>query len=280
MSILRITAVLVGVALIAACLILPGMADRAFYAPLPKASPPPQDDTCRATTARIPNGDAVLSSLILEPPSGKPKSTVVFAHGNGGNLQGNQPFFGFLPRYGFRVLCFDYQGYGDSSGSAPTRFTTHSDVLAAIDYARGKWGKVWLMGHSLGAALVIGAAPERKESLRGVLSLAPFSSYRAMARLVMGHVPLVEAFVWPIGFFVRSYKDPIDMAPGISPLPLLIIHGEKDELIPPSMGQEIFEKAGEPKQILIVPGMTHGGTLDNAPKALEAAIAFLSQEET
>lgn len=280
MRILRIAGVLVGIALIAACLILPGVADRAFYGPLPKASPPPEDPTYRATSARIPNGEALLSSWILEPLSGQPKTTVVFAHGNGGNLQMNLPFIGFLPKYGFRVVMFDYQGFGDSTGTPPTRFTTHSDILAAIDFAQQKWGRVWLAGHSLGAALVIGAAPERKDSLRGVLAMAPFSSYREIARRVMGHIPLVRAMVWPIGFFVRSYKDPIDMAAGIAPLPLLIIHGEKDGLIPPSMSQEIIEKAGDPKQLLIVPGMAHDVFLESNPQALGEAIAFLSKKET
>jgi uncharacterized protein len=278
---MRVAAALAVVALVAACIFLPGVADRAFYAPLPQGSGLPGDPTFRTTTARIPNGDAVLSSWVLEPLSGKPKATVVFAHGNGGNMQMNQPFIGFLPKYGFRVVCFDYQGFGDSTGSPPTRFTTHSDVLAAIDFAYGKWGKVWLMGHSLGAALVISTAPERKDSIRGVLAMAPFSSYRAMGRLVMGHIPLVRSLVWPIGFFVRRYKDPIDMAAGIAPVPLFIIHGEKDELIPPSMAEEIYNHAGDPKQMLIVPKMTHGSSLDNTdPKVLQEAIAFLSQKES
>ncbi len=277
---MRIAAVLGVVALLAACIFLPGVADRVFYAPLPQGSVPPDDPTFRTTTARIPNGEAVLSAWILEPLSSKPMTTVVFAHGNGGNMQINLPFIGFLPQYGFRVVCFDYQGYGDSIGSHPTRYTTHSDVLAAIDFASGKWGRVWLVGHSLGAALSISAAPERKESLRGVLAVAPFSSYRAMGRLVMKEIPLVRSLVWPIGFFIRRYKDPIDMAPGIAPLPLFIIHGEKDELIPPSMAQDLYNHAGDPKQLLIVPKMTHGTLLqDTDPKVLRAAIAFLSQRE-
>jgi len=276
---MRVAAVLGVVALVAACLYLPGVADRAFYAPLPQASALPDDPTFRTTLARIPNGGAVLSSWVLEPLSAKPKATVVFAHGNGGNMQMNLTFAGFLPKYGFRVVMFDYQGFGDST--PPTRFTTHSDVLAAIDYAHGKWGKVWLMGHSLGAALSISAAPERKDCLRGVLAVAPFSSYRAMARLIMVKIPMVQSLVWPIGFFVRSYKDPVDMSPGIAPLPLFIIHGEKDELIPPSMSQEIYNNAGDPKQLLIVPNMTHGSSLDNTdPKVLQEAIAFLSRKET
>lgn len=278
---MRVAAALAVVALVAACIFLPGVADRAFYAPLPQGSALPGDPTFRTTTARIPSGDALLSSWVLEPLSGKPKATVVFAHGNGGNMQMNLPFIGFLPKYGFRVVMFDYQGFGDSTGSPPTRFTTHSDVLAAIDYAHEKWGKVWLAGHSLGAALVISTAPERKDSLRGVLAMAPFSSYRAMGRLVMGHIPLVRSLVWPIGFFIRSYKDPLDMAKRIAPVPLLIIHGGKDELIPPSMSQEIFDKAGDPKQLLIVPNMTHGSTLESTdPKVLQEAIAFLSWKES
>ncbi len=245
-------------------LFLYGYANRAFYVPSHQKPIPPSDPTLKIEPVRIPNGGSELSAWIFEPVDATPELTVVFCHGNAGNLENHTGFVTFLPHQGFRVLLFDYQGYGESTGGPPTRTSTYSDVLAAIDYASARWGKPWLMGHSLGASLAIVAAAERKDFLQGVVAMAPFSAYRAAARAVIGGNLVTYTLFWPFGFFVKRGLDPIDSVGKISPLPLLLVHGKDDELIPPRMSQDLFEKAGNPKQLLLVPGMSHNETLESA----------------
>jgi uncharacterized protein len=239
-----------------------GYANRAFYVPSRGVPTPPLDPTLSIEEVRIPSGGGELSAWVFEPVDATPEQTVVFCHGNAGNLENHADFVTFLPRHGFRVLLFDYRGYGQSTGNSPTRESTFSDVLAAIDFTSARWGKPWLMGHSLGASLAITAAAERKDSLQGLVAMAPFTSYRAAARAVLGGNPVTYTLFWPLGFFVKRSYDPIDSIGKISPLPLLLVHGEEDEIIPPRMSQELFEKAGEPKQLLLVPGMSHNESIE------------------
>lgn len=260
-------------------LFLYGYANRAFYVPSHNRPTPPIDPTLKVEEVRITSGSGEMLAWVLEPADATPELTVVFCHGNAGNLENHVGFVTFLPRNGFRVLLFDYRGYGDSTGGGPSRNSTYQDVLAAIDYASSRWGKPWLMGHSLGASLAICAAAERKESLLGVIPMAAFTSYRGAARAVLGGNPVTYTLFWPFGFFVKKSLDPIDSVAQITPLPLLLIHGEEDELIPPRMSQELFEKAGNPKQLFLVPGMSHNETIESGgEEAVAKIIGFMRQQ--
>lgn len=257
-------------------LFLYGYANRAFYVPSRGHPTPPLDPALSIETIRIPSGDGELSAWVFEPVDATPENTVMFCHGNAGNLENHADFVTFLPHHGFRVLLFDYQGYGESTGSFPSRHSTYTDVLAAVDYTSGRWGRPWLMGHSLGASLAIVAGAERKDSIQGIVAMAPFTSYRAAARAVLGGNPVTYTLFWPLGFFVKRNLDPIDAVGEVSPLPLLLVHGEDDEIIPPKMSQELFEAAREPKQLLLVPGMSHNETLDmSGPLPQKQVIEFM-----
>src|SRR5262245_44913316 len=198
-----------------------------FYWPKPGKPQPPTNETYSVISVTIPNQDAKLAAWILEPKSWNGKATVVYCHGNGGNMEHHVAFVDFLPSCGFRVLMFDYEGYGESSPNEPTRASTASDVNAAVDFATERWGKPWLMGQSLGAALAIATAGERPNDVLGVIAVAPFTSYRAVARAVLRRNLLTRALVLPSYVIVRGGQDPIDVVSNIAPCPLLLVHGEK-----------------------------------------------------
>jgi hypothetical protein len=208
----------------------------------------------------VPNGEASLAAWILTPGDGEAYETVVFCHGNSGNMEDHVEFVDFLPRHGYRVVMFDYQGYGESSPNEPSRESTASDVSAAIDYSTARWGKPWLMGHSLGAALAIDAGGRRPSDVRGVIAVAPFTSYRAMARKVLRDSPWTRALALPSAVVVLPGHDPVDHVADIAPTPLLLVHGDQDQLIPMRMSQELFDRAREPKELFVVPGAGHNST--------------------
>jgi hypothetical protein len=253
-------------------------ADRAFYVPNTEKPYVPFGMEFQLEEVTIPNGAASLAAWILDPATGGTKGTVVFCHGNAGNLENHFSFVDFLPLSGYRVLLFDYQGYGESTPNRPTRSSTLSDAHAALVYASQRWGKSWLMGHSLGASVAIVAAAERKEAILGLVASAPFTSYRAEARAALGGGTPFGLITWPLGFFVSRGQDPIDSVAAISPTPILFIHGENDEIIPAYMSLELYEKAGEPKERVVIPGAYHNeGWRELGPGYVEKVIGFLER---
>ncbi len=256
-------------------------AQSSFYWPKQGEPRPPRSDSYTVTRGEIPNSDATLAGWVLEPKSGDPAGTVVYCHGNGGNMEHHVGFVEFLPRHGFRVMMFDYQGYGESTPNEPTRESTASDVNAAIDFATGRWGKPWLMGQSLGASLAIAVAGERPRDVKGVVAVAPFTSYRRVARAVLRKSLLTRPLVLPSYVIVRGGHDPIDVVANLAPTPLLLVHGEKDELIPPRMSQDLFEKAGQPKDLLLVAGASHNsGWQEMGPEFVARVVGFLNAKPT
>lgn len=251
-------------------------ADRAFYMPSQRKPIPPRIDGASIEESRIPIGVDHLSTWVIEPVSGEVKGTVLYSHGNAGNIENHLGFIDFLPHRGWRLILYDYRGYGDSTGGPPTRQKTIEDVHAALDWTLGRFGATWLVGQSLGASLSIWVGGERSADIEGVIAVAPFTSHRAIAREALGSTLLLYPLKWPLSLFVSSGGDPIDRVADISPKPLLLVHGEADDLIPPRMSEELFAAAREPKRIRTIPRMGHNdGWRDSNPSFVSTILEFL-----
>jgi len=178
--------------------------------------------------------------------------TVVYAHGNGGNLSYCEWVGESLAARGFDVLLFDYRGYGRSEGEAAGEGGLYADAEAAYDFVtrdRGvPAGRVVLYGQSLGTAAV-GDVAARRECGALVLE-SGLSSAADMAAVVMPWLPR----------FVRGLtKNKLDTASKLPNVrcPVLVVHGDRDELIPASQGRRLFEAASEPKRLIIIQGAGH-----------------------
>lgn len=187
---------------------------------------------------------------------GKAKATVVFSHGNTGSIGHHLGFCLWLVDAGYNVLTFDYRGFGKSAGRVDRRGTV-DDVRAAFDYVAkrvdGDAARLVSIGHSLGGATSLVALAEAPvKGLRAVVTDAAFFSYRAMARQLGGEVG---------GSLVSDEWAPRDSVAKIAPLPLLIIHGTRDELVPVAQGRQLFEAARQPKTMFEVAGGRHGDSL-------------------
>lgn len=251
-------------------------ADRAFYMPSQRKPIPPTIEGVSLAEERIPIGADHLMAWVLEPASGEAKGTVLYSHGNAGNIENHLGFIDFLPHMGWRLILYDYRGYGASTGGPPSRDKTIEDVHAALDWTLGRFGPAWLVGQSLGASLSIWVGGERSADIEGVIAVAPFTSHRAIAREALGSTLLLYPLKWPLGFFVSRGGDPIDRVADISPKPLLLVHGEADDLIPPWMSEELFGAAREPKRIRMIPRMGHNdGWRDSNPSFVSTILEFL-----
>ena len=209
---------------------------------------------------RYPSLDGkTIVALYFKTPSETPLGTVVHFHGNYANVSNHFPQSYFFTRHGFDVVVFDYQGYGGSEGK-PTPRRTVEDGIASIrwayDHRRNPSGGVVVFGQSLGAA--VAAVAVAKEPLaRAVVLESPFATYRSMARAVLGRTMIL----WPLypffPLFLGSTYDPARWIGKISPRPVLIVHGDADRIVPVRMSRVLFERAKEPKKLLIIPGADH-----------------------
>ena len=178
--------------------------------------------------------------------------TVLLCHGNGGNLSHRLDRVLLLQsRLAADTLVFDYRGYGRSEGS-PDEAGTYRDARAAYRWLRERGkapSRIVLMGESLGSAVALQLALE--VDARALVLEAPFTSIPDMARAAYPFLPL-----WP---FVRTRYDSLGKIARLR-MPLLVLHGEEDEVVPFAQGRRLFEAAPEPKRFFAIPGARHNDT--------------------
>lgn len=184
------------------------------------------------------------------------RGTVVFSHGNAGSMGHHLGFALWLTRAGYEVLMFDYRGYGRSKGYVHRKGMIE-DVRAALIYASKNGSRpgqpLISYGHSLGGAKSLAAIAEGKiDNLRAVVIDSTFASYQEMARLIGGRL---------VGSMVNDEFAPIDAVAAISPIPLLVIHGKRDPVVPFAQGFRLFQAAGQPKALFEVAEGNHGNCL-------------------
>lgn len=183
---------------------------------------------------------------------GTAKATIVHFHGNAENITTHVRYVDWLPAQGYNVLVFDYRGYGESAGS-PDREGVYQDAMAAVRYAESRpdvdRNRVVLLGQSLGAAQALtvagsGAFPE----LKAVVAESGFSSYRHVASEKALAIPYVGWLLWPFTpLLISGGHSPVDVVGHIAPIPLLIIHGRQDPVVPYDNADRLYAAAGTPK---------------------------------
>jgi fermentation-respiration switch protein FrsA (DUF1100 family) len=210
--------------------------------------------------------DGVRIHAWLLPLAGA-RRVVLVCHGNAGNISHRlDRALGMQRRLGLSVLLFDYRGYGRSEGS-PDEEGTYRDARAAYRYATEVKGvppgAIVLFGESLGAAVAAQLALERPA---GALILeSAFTSIPDMARAAYPFLP-------PVGPLIRTRYDTLAKVPRLA-LPLLVLHGERDDIVPPAQGRRVFEAAGGPKRFVTIPGAGHNDTYVAGGEAYWRALA-------
>lgn len=197
-----------------------------------------------------------LHGWFIPARSDKSKATVVFSHGNAGSIGHHLGFVTWLAEAGYHVLMFDYRGFG-KSGGAPDRRGMINDVKAAFAYAASRRDvdsrRLVSYGHSLGGAKSVTALGETPvKGLRAIVIDGAFASYQTMARVIGGQLG---------ASLVTDELAPKDFVGKLSPVPLLVVHGTRDEVVPVSQGRQLFEAARQPKTLFEVKTGRHGDAL-------------------
>lgn len=199
---------------------------------------------------------------------GKAKATVLFLHGNAENISTHFRNVAWMPEEGFNVLVLDYRGYGASEGT-PSLAGMQLDIDAAmrslLAHKDVDPNRIVVIGQSLGGALAIHyiAHSAYRANIRAVVIDSAFSDYRRIAREKFAGALLTWPFQWLPWITVDNDYSPLDSVAALSPLPLLLIHGDQDVVIPHHHSQRLFERAGEPKELWITPGAGHTQSLSN-----------------
>jgi uncharacterized protein len=198
----------------------------------------------------------------LLPATPPRRGSVLFLHGNAQNISTHIASVAWLPAEGFDVLLLDYRGYGRSGGS-PSLSGLHLDFEAALNalFARPetKAGPIIVFGQSLGGALAITALADspRRKQVRALIVEGAFTSYRALAREKLADFWLTWPLQAPLGLAIDDRYRPIDAIGELTPMPVLIVHGEEDRVVPSDHAIALYEAARPPKTLWLVPGAGH-----------------------
>ena len=195
---------------------------------------------------------------------------ILFSHGNSGNLTIRHHLTKLMLRSGYSVFVYDYQGFGRSSGK-PTIHGICSDGEAAYDYLVNERGvnpsKIVLYGESLGCSVASYLSTVRP--CQGLILQSGFSS---LTRIACKHFPLLHAY--PPSLYPKPALDNLKIVKNAK-VPLLIIHGDLDRVIPVQHAVDMFEAAPGKKHFVRLPGTAHGDIWSTAEQEyLEALSAF------
>lgn len=216
-----------------------------------------------------------LTAWYIPPRNGV---VVICAHGMGGNRTQFLEEAAFLYGKKYGVLLLDLRNHGESEGDVTTLGLYETrDIAAAVEYIRQREGAdaaVAAFGHSMGAATVLMAAAQLPE-IDAVIAVSPFTSVEDNisegVRTLTGldprfFAPLVLFFGQRLAGVDISAVRPVDVIGSISPRPVLLIHGAKDETLPVRNSYELYEAARDPKELVVYEGVGHGGFVFQEPK--------------
>jgi hypothetical protein len=231
-------------------------------------------DTTRTPPARagLPQAEEVvltasdgekLIAWYVAPRGDKP--VVLYFHGNGGALNLRVHRFAWLIAEGYGLLALSYRGYGGSTGR-PSEDGMIRDARAAYDYAvaRTPGKRIVPFGESLGTGVALALAAERE--VGGLILDAPFPSAADVGAAAYPFAPVR----WMIKDTFRSDKRIAKVS-----APVLVLHGERDRVVPIRFGEQVFALAHEPKRMVRFPAGNHVDLDDHG--AIDAVKAFLAE---
>jgi alpha-beta hydrolase superfamily lysophospholipase len=193
-------------------------------------------------------------------PADNVRGTVLFCHGNAGNISHRMETIRVLNRLELSIFIFDYRGYGRSEGKVAEQ-GTYRDVEAAWSYLVEERGipasEVILFGRSLGGSIAAWAAQNR--DAKGLIVESAFTS-----------IPDIGSHLYPflpVRLLARFRYATIDYVVNVH-CPVLVVHSIDDEMIPFEHGQRIFDAAREPKRMLELRG-SHNETVFESGRQYE-----------
>ena len=239
----------------------------------------PSRDPVPSATTLLPGGRDVdldtedgkrLGAWYLPAATGQRGPAVLVFNGNGGDRSGRALLAVGLSRLGLSVLLFDYRGYGGNPGT-PSEKGLAADARAAQAWLAAQPevdpNSIVYFGESLGAAVAIGLSMDRPPA--ALVLRSPFTS---LAEVAKTHYPWL-----PVGRLLIDRYPSIDRIGSLS-VPVMVIAGDRDDIVPESLSKKLYDAARDPKRYLLVPGTGHNDPeLVDGDRMLEEVGRFLSE---
>ena len=194
----------------------------------------------------------VLKSLIKKPES-QDGYTILIFHGNGGHVGHRINKFESFIDEGYGLFFLEYRGYADNPGK-PSEKGLYNDAVAAIKFLSDnniKSNKIILYGESLGCGIAVKLSTEAQ--FAATILEAPYTSISDVAQKHYWYLPAK--------WLVLDKYNIIDIIKKIKS-PLLILHGEKDEIIDVNFGKKVFEVASQPKESMFILNGRHNNLFE------------------
>lgn len=202
-------------------------------------------------------------------PAEESRGSVLFFHGNAGNISGRLESIAIFNELRLDVMIFDYRGYGKSEGKA-TEEGTYKDAIAAWRYLTEVQDKnprdIILFGRSLGGGIASWLASEVDAG--GVVLESTFTSVADLAAEIYPFIP--------VRWLLRIRYPAIDYLEDIR-MPVMIVHSRDDEVIPWHHGKKLYEAATEPKHFLELRGGHNDGFILAGRSYVEGWDRFLKE---
>jgi len=194
-----------------------------------------------------------------------PLASILYFHGNGGNLSNWAPILAGIAQRGFAVTAFDYRGYGISTGR-PTEHGLYRDVEGVVEtFTKSvpKGAAIVYWGRSLGVTMAAHAATVHKPA--GVILESGFPDARALLRSSppLAFLGLFSSYRFPTAALLSRLQEPT---------PTLVMHGDADTVIPFELGRKLFEGIREPKQFVTIRGGDHNDAVPSDPATYWSAV--------
>ena len=204
-----------------------------------RASPP-----AGVTVSTVETWDGIVHDLWFVPAEDQAVARLVVFNGNAGNKSHRLPLADSLAAEGMEVMLFDYRGYGDTLGR-PSEEGLLEDARAVVGSALDTDLPVVYFGESLGAGVATLLAAEVAPA--ALVLRSPFTSLSDMART---HYRIVPTILLRDRYEVENTMAELH-------LPLLVILGTADSIVPPRLSLSVFEAANQPKRLVEMEGLAH-----------------------
>jgi uncharacterized protein len=227
------------------------------------------DDVWIEFESQVSGQAAKLHGLWLPAEDGAADGPVMlYLHGARWNVAGSAHRVRRMQELGFSVLAIDYRGFGKSTPALPSEDMAYEDAKAAWDWLAAKYPQRprYIFGHSLGGAVAIDLAA-RVQDERGVIVEGTFTSIPDVA----------SSMKWgwlPVGPLITQRFESVKKVAKVG-APLLVVHGERDNLIKSKLGRKLYEAAQGRKLFLLVEGGSHYSTMSMGLSKYREALADL-----
>ena len=273
---IRRTLMLVVLAYVVSCTYMWATQRHYIFKPRPLLQTTPDRLGLKFEEVHIPSGSGAEHGDLCGwwlPADGADAPTMLYLHGNDKNISAASDLERAvrLRGMGYNLLLVDYRGYGKSTGGEPSEAKVYEDAEASWSYLIKQRAsdpkRTFIFGHSLGSAIAIELATHHPEAA-GLIAESSFTSMTDMGKREYPYLPAEQ--------LLNQRFDSIGKIHNLK-IPLLLIHGTWDRLIPYQMSQRLFDNAPQPKFIKLIEGGEHGNDIIIAPLEYRAAVGEFVQ---